>query len=920
MPYPVRLFPRACVCAAIAFITPIASAQTAAPALPRGITQVASVEGVTEYHLENGLRVLLFPDPAKSTTTVNIVYLCGSRHEDYGETGMAHLIEHLMSFGSPKHPDAKAEQATRGATRNASTSYDRTNYYETFPASDENIEWAIDLEADRMRGAPMKEEIRASQMSVVRNEMERGENSPTQILSQRLRATAFLWHNYGKTVIGARSDVENVPIERLQAFYDRYYHPNNAVLTIAGKLDPASVLELVAAKFGAIPRSPKPIPPTYTAEPTQDGERMVTLRRVGDTQAVYLGYHTPAATHPDVAALRILMDVLTGQPNGRLFKSLVETKKATTIGGSASAMLETGYTTIAATLRLEQSIAEVRDMVVQTMDTLAVNLPTVEEVDRSRAKLLRQVELSLADSSTVSFALGEAVASSGDWRLVFLQRDWLRAAGLEDVARVAKTYFVPSNRTLALFIPEANPVRAEIPAAPSVASLVNDYKGDAAMVQGEAFDPSPENIEQRTLRGTLPGGLKFALLPKQTRGKIVRAEITLRFGDLESLRGKRFVSSTARNLLLRGTARRSRQQIADELTRLKARMFTSGTVSSVSITIESVRENLPELMKLAAEVLREPAFAPAEFDRLRQEQLAALESQRSDPADRAGLQWQRHFAPYAADDPRAISLPEEAIAQVNALTVDDVKAFWRDFAGASQGELVAVGDFDAAALQAQVSELLGNWKSQRPYARFGRDYQKVAVVSDKFETPDKANALFLAGMLLPVTDEHPDHPALVLAGYMLGGHSASRLYLRIRGKEGLSYGASASISAAPGDTAGVLTASAISNPQNSSKVEAAFRDEISRALKDGFEADEVTKAKNGWLESRRVARANDTSLLNALQSQARFGRTMQFGSDVEQKVKALTPEDITAALRRHVSLEQISVFRAGDFKKATGSE
>ena len=920
VPYPIRILPHACLYVAIGFGAAAVSAQTAAPALPRAITHVASVEGVTEYRLDNGLRVLLFPDPAKSTTTVNIVYLCGSRHEDYGETGMAHLIEHLMSYGSPKHPDAKAEQATRGATRNASTSYDRTNYYETFPASDDNIEWAIDLEADRMRGAPIKEEIRASQMSVVRNEMERGENSPQQILMQRLLSTAFLWHNYGKTVIGARSDVENVPIERLQAFYDRYYHPNNAILIVAGKRDPARVLELVAAKFGPIPRSPKPIPPTYTVEPTQDGERMVTLRRVGDTQAVLLGYHTMAGGHPDIVPLRVLMDVLTGRPNGRLFKSLVETKKAASIFGGASGLLETGYATISASLRKEQSIEEVRDTLVQTLDALAANPPTAEEVDRSRAKLLRQTELSLTDSSAVSFALGEVVASTGDWRTLFLMRDWLRTARLDDVVRVAKTYFVPSNRTLALFIPEANPVRAEIPPAPPIADLVKDYKGDAALAEGEVFDPSPENIEQRTLRGTLPGGLKFALLPKQTRGKIVKAEITIRFGDVESLRGKSTVAQAASTLLIRGTAHRTRQQIVDELTRLKARMFTNGTAGSVSVSLETVRENLPELVKLAAEVLREPAFTLEEFERWQTAQLAGWESQRSDPETLAPLHLQRHMSPYEKGDPRAVRFPDEAIPEVKALTVEQVRAFWKEFAGAATGELVAIGDFDPVALQKQVDALLGDWKGSRPYRHLGRDYTKVAMVNEKIETPDKANALFVAGTLLPITDEHADYPALVLAGYMLGGHSASRLYLRIRGKEGLSYGAGASISAPTGDRAGVFMANAVSNPQNSPKVEAAFRDEMVRALKDGFAADEVAKAKNGWLESRRVARSNDDSLANSLQLQTRFGRTMQFAIDLEKKVNALTPEEITAALRRHVSLEQISVFRAGDFKKVAGPE
>ncbi len=903
------------VVVALCCALPFAAAQT----LPKGIQQTASVEGVTEYQLENGLRVLLFPDPAKATTTVNIVYLVGSRHEDYGETGMAHIVEHLMSYGSPKHPDAKAEQAARGAQRNASTSYDRTNYYESFPASDENLDWAIDLEADRMRGAPMKREILASQMSVVRNEMEAGENNPAAILNQRLRSTAFLWHNYGKTIIGARSDVEGVPIERLQAFYDRYYHPNNAVLVIAGKFEPARALDLVAQKFGPIPRSPKPIPNTYTTEPTQDGERSITLRRVGETQAVSVGYHVPAGSHPDIGALRIVMDVLAGQPNGRLFKSLIETKKATSVGAGASGLRETGFATVAASLRKEQSLDEVRGIILEAMDGLAANLPTVDEVNRSRAKLLRQVELSLTDSSAVSFALGEAQAA-GDWRLVFLQRDWLRNATQADVERVARTYFVPSNRTVGVFIPEAHPVRAEIPAAPALESLVAGYKGDAAVAQGEAFDPSPENIDARTQRGTLPGGVQFALLPKTTRGNVVRAELTLRFGDAESLSGKRTASLAAGSLLTRGTKNRTRQQIADELTRLKSRLFAAPSIGGVSVNIETVRESLPEVLKLAAEVLREPAFDAAEFERFQQEQLAGYESQRSDPAALASLRLQRHLRPFAAEDPRAVRLPEESIAALQALTVEDVKTFWREFAGASHGELVVVGDFDAPQIQKLAGELIGGWRSPRPFAEWKRDYAKIAGVNERIETPDKANALFTVGALLPITDEHADYPAMALAGYMLGGHSAARLYLRIRAKEGLSYSVSAGISALPGERLGTFLASAIANPPNIAKVEAAFREELTRALKDGFAADEVATAKNGWLQSRRVGRSQDGTLVNLLQSQARYGRTSKVTAELERKIGALTAEEVTAALRRHIDPDQLSIFKAGDFKRSAGSE
>ncbi len=200
-----------------------------APKLPEGITQLASVEGITEYLLEdNGLRILLFPDASKPTITVNVTYLVGSRHEAYGETGMAHLLEHLVFKGTPNHPNIPQELTEHGARPNGTTWYDRTNYFETFSATEENLRWALDMEADRMVNSFIAAKDLESEMTVVRNEFERGENSPSRVLQERVLSTAYLWHNYGKSTIGARADLENVPIERLQAFYRRNFQPDNA--------------------------------------------------------------------------------------------------------------------------------------------------------------------------------------------------------------------------------------------------------------------------------------------------------------------------------------------------------------------------------------------------------------------------------------------------------------------------------------------------------------------------------------------------------------------------------------------------------------------------------------------------------------------------------------------------------------------
>src|SRR3954464_3162637 len=255
--------------------------------------KVATVEGITEYQFDNGLRALLFPDNSQSKVTVNQTVLVGSRHEGYGETGMAHLLEHLVFKGTPKHPQVPKALQDHGAQFNGSTSVDRVNYFETLAASEENLEFAIALEADRLVNSFIRKSDLDSEMTVVRNEFERGENSPQGVLYKRMEAAAYAWHSYGKSPIGDRSDIERVPIENLQAFYKKFYQPDNVVLIVAGKFDEAKALALVQKYLGSIPKPSRKLDDTYTEEPPQDGERLVTLRRVGKVGSVGVAYHMP---------------------------------------------------------------------------------------------------------------------------------------------------------------------------------------------------------------------------------------------------------------------------------------------------------------------------------------------------------------------------------------------------------------------------------------------------------------------------------------------------------------------------------------------------------------------------------------------------------------------------------------------------
>ncbi|MBI4563453.1 MAG: insulinase family protein [Planctomycetes bacterium] len=890
-----------------------AFAQTDSPSLPKGVQKVASVEGITEYRLANGLRILLFPDLSKPTITVNITYLVGSKHENYGETGMAHLLEHLVFKGTPRHPNIPQELTSHGARPNGSTWWDRTNYFETFSATDENLNWALDLEADRMVNSFIAQKDLDSEMTVVRNEFEMGENSPGAVLEERTMATAYLWHNYGNTTIGARSDIEGVPIDRLQAFYKKYYQPDHAVLVITGHIDEAKTLALATKYFAPIPKPARDIVTPYTVEPTQDGEREVIVRRSGDVQLVHCMYHMPAASHSDAGAIDVLTEVLSSSPSGRLYRALVEAKKAAAVNGTFYALREPGFAIFRAEVRHESPLHAARAALVETIETFAAKAATDEEVERAKTTLLKNIEWTLHQSDRLGLRLSEWIAA-GDWRLFFLHRDRIRNVTANDLKRVAAAYLKPSNRTVGLFIPTPSPDRAEIPTAPVVAELVRGYRGDPELARGEAFDPSPGNIESRTRRIDLPNGAKVALLSKETRGDTVVATMTLRFGGEQSLMNQATIADVAAAMLMRGTSRRTRQQIKDEFDTLKARVYVGGGAPELTVSVETVRKHLPAVLALLCEVLRDPAFPEKEFKALRQERLARIEDRKSEPSFLGRLAFRRHLNPYPKGDVRYIATVDESIEELRSVKLDEVKNFHRAFYGASNANLALVGDFDEREITELTAKLFGEWKSPMPFRRVPQLFHHVEAAHRSIETPDKANAFFIAGHSIRLRDDHPDYPALVLGNFMLGGGFLnSRLATRIRQKEGLSYGVGSQLSAGSLDETGAFLAYAIYAPENGTKIEAAFREELEKVFNEGFTVREVAEAKSGWLQSRQLGRSQDSTLCRTLESYLFLGRTLSWDAEFEKKLEALTPSQIHEAVKRHLDLSKMTIVKAGDF-------
>ena len=877
---------------------------------------IRSIEGITQYKLDNGMDVLLFPDESKEVVTVNMTVFVGSRHEGYGEAGMAHLLEHMLFKGTPQHPNVPKVLQDRGARFNGTTWVDRTNYYETLPASDDNLEFALKLEADRLVNSNILGEDLQSEMTVVRNEFERGENSPIRVLMQRMQSSAYDWHNYGKSTIGNRSDIERVPIVALRRFYKKYYRPDNVMLIVAGNFDSDTALSMIQQTFGQLQQPNKPLEPTYTVEPAKDGERTVVLRRVGDIQVVGAAYHIPPGSHGDYAAAKALVNILGDEPSGRLYKGLVETEMASNVYALAYAFREPGLLMTLCEIPPDNSIEQVRSKLIGLLeDSWADNPITEAEVERAKQQILKARELESSDTDQIAVALSDWTAQ-GDWRLYFLYRDAVEKLTVEDVQAVADRYLVRNNRTVGLFIPAEESERIDIPQPPDLASQLADYKGREAAEAGESFNPDPMAIDERITRGELLPGIEYAVLPKRTRGDAVSMMLTLRFGTPETLKPRLGAAELLGLLMARGTASMDYQQLQDEWTRLRADVSVATFPGLLQIRVKTKEDFLPEVIDLLGEVLRQPRLEDDELEVIRRQIVTGLQQNQTEPNALAPRDVRRRLSPYGKDDVRYVMTIDEEIAMYESVTADELRELHRQYLGAQAGEVSLVGNFEPVPVLDQVKVVLEGWQTDEPYVRIDRPANPDAAGGiNEINTPDKSNALLYSGQQYSLSDLSPEYASLVLGNYILGGGAlSSRLGDRVRQQEGLSYGVRSGVSARPKDNRVDMTLYAITNPDNKDKLIRVIREEVDRLIADGVTTEELEKAKQGYLQAARIGRTDDAALASQMISNLFNDRTMAEIQQHEQQIRDASIESVNAAIAKYIDPDALVMAVAGDFE------
>jgi zinc protease len=743
--------------------------------------------------------------------------------------------------------------------------------------------------------------------------MERGENNPFQVLLAKTLATMYQWHNYGKSTIGARADVEGVDIGRLKDFYKLYYQPDNATLIVSGKFDPAAVLEQIQTEFGAIPAPKRALPNHYTLDPAQDGERLVTLRRVSGVPLILAAYHVPPGAHPDMAALKLIDLLMSDDPAGRLHQRLIDNKLAANVFAFSRAAFDPGMTIFGAQLAPGQEVDAAQAALIDVIESIAKVPFTDDEVNRARSNWLISWDRRFTDPEQIGLALSEYVAL-GDWRLFFLLRDRIKAVTTTEINRVAGTWLLRDNRTLAQYLPTEKPARAPVPQAVNLVAQLQEFKPVEAAATVASFEATPENIESRTRRAEIGPGLKVSLLPKDTRGNVVDAQLILRFGSVESLMGRRTAATLLPALLDKGTTSLSRQQVQDRQTALKSTINIRGDAQAINVSIQSTREHFVAMIELVGDLLRNPILPANALEEVRQQALSGIEQSRKEPQALVSNTLERYGNPYPVGDLRAARTFDELVADLQAVNIEQVREIHRQFLGASNAQFAAVGAMDEAAVNAALARALGAWVSKTPFERAPRPLIPLTLMRQVLETPDKQNAVLVMRQPLPIRELDPEQAALLVANFIVGSSSNSRLWTRIREKEGLSYDVRTQISFNPFETASFFSGSAIFAPSNRAKVERAFEEELIRVQRDGFTVAEIKEAKEGILNFRRLARAQDANLASTLAANAYLGRTFAIDRQVDDAITQVTPEQALSAWRKFIDPQRFVKALGGDFK------
>ena len=875
---------------ALAHATP--RAPEAAPA-PRTVQTVAGP--VTEVVLRNGLKVLLKENHAAPVVSWVVTYKVGSRNEPAGATGSAHLLEHMLFKGTKTLGKGQIAQILdrNGANSNASTWVDWTNYYETY--SSDRLELGLIIEAARMRDALILDSERKSEMTVVRNELERGESNPGRVLYQHLMSTAFRAHPYHHPTIGWRSDVETVPTSQLKAFYDTYYQPNNAVAVLVGDFKTPEALRLIRRYFEGIPKGPTP-PAVRTVEEPQTGERRFTLRRRGETNMLMLGWHIPQAGHADIGPLLVLDSILSTGVTGRLYQALVETELATSAYSDVGLMRDPGLFRMGATLKPAGDHAKVEAALIAELEKLRTAHVSADELAKAKAQAEAAYVYENEGTTGLAHALAAYEAIAG-WRRNFTLLDDIQRTSAADIQRVARAYFTQDNRTAGWYVATPDgPVPPPPPSQAGGAATANEAKVQPAPLY--AFEQRQPARRQLTppARRVLPNGLTLIVLPVPG-SQTVALDGQIQAGELHEPAGKDGLAGATAAMLDAGTARRTKLALAGDLERVSASVGFSGGTHVTDVSGACLAKDLDVMLDALAEMLTQPTFPQDELAKLKARWVAGIRRAEDQPGTHVARAFSQ--AVYPERHPYRQHDAAVDIRAIEALTSQDLQAFHRRYYGPNTTTLVLVGKVDPDAVATGLTRRLAGWRAAELSKPEVPDAPPSAPKRVVVPMPDKSNVEVRTGHAIGLRRRSPDYHAAQLGNYVLGGDPlSSRLGLRLRDELGLTYGTYASLSGGLGP--GTWSASLTVNPANVQTGLSELRLVVARYLREGVTPRELTFAKSAFIGSQAVGLASNTGMASSLAAIELYGLGLDYWGRYPGLIGGLSAAQVNQAVRKYV--------------------
>ena len=892
--------------AAVLFLGAVA-AGVAQPAAPATLPEAALTAGITETSLPNGLKVLIKEVRSAPVVSFSVWYRVGSRNEHTGITGVSHLLEHMLFKGTRRYRVGEISRTLflNGASFNGSTYYDWTNYRETLAA--DRLELAMEIEADRMVGSRIDKADLDSEMTVVRSELEGGENNPGRLLFQAVTAAAFQAHPYRWPVIGWRSDVENVPRDAIYRYYKTYYGPNNATLVIVGDFDTKEALALVRKHFGKLKPIPPP-PPVYTAEPPQRGERRVVVKRAGSLPMALVAYRAPAASSPDTYALDVLAMVLGEGRTSRLYQNLVERELASRVSASAPSLREPFLFYLSATARPGTTAEKLEAAILAEVERITEAPITDEELARAKSRVEADFVFQTTSVSAQARQIG-SWAMIDDWRFLQTYLPRIRALTPAEVQAVARKYLVADARTVGHFVPDAGGAGPVAPPPQESSARVEKPK------RGDRLIPLPKPSKtvparRNVTRFTLDNGVSVVVQENNANPTFaLRASVPA--GGVVEPRDKPGLASLAASMLTRGTATRTALEFATALENVGASLGASADALTTMVSGSAQSKDFDLAMDLFAEMLRQPAFPAPDLERVRGQVLAGLVQARDNPDSVASRAFER--AVYPAGHPLRPETLEEAEQAVRGITRDDLEAFYRQQYGPDHMLVVVAGDVKADRVRAALEARLGGWpRNPRTTAVPAPDVPLQAEPARlTISIPDKSQAAILWGHAGGLRRSDPDFYAAQVLNLVLGGGGAlnSRLGNVIRDEQGLAYNVYSYFDSSlyPGPFRAYLG----TNPANVQKAIASLEAEIRRIRDAGItrrELDEAVAYLTGRFPLRLETHAGMADILWAME----FYR---LGADYIDRYgdyyRAVTVAQVNEAARRHLHPDRATRVVAG---------